>query len=332
MSPRTRTTKTTRTLGALLALTLVSSACTALPAKRRATQRADSRERIELAKTLTEQGRFEDALHELELAIAENPTLTVAHLQAGEIYKLAGNFDAAETSFRRAAYLQPDSIDTQYNLGLILQLNRDAAGAARAYNHALAIDPYHFESNLNIATTYLQLDQPLQALPFARRAVALDDTHGPARANLGATLASLGRHAEAISEYQAAAERMDLTSPLLLNLADSLGKTQRYREMATTLERLVEIDPTPQAFERLGYARFKLEQFNEAIDSFRRSLSLDATHYPALNGVGVCMLNQWILSNQQDPEILRLAIESLRNSIRINNQQPRVIDLLNRYS
>jgi tetratricopeptide (TPR) repeat protein len=168
-------------------------------------------------------------------------------------------------------------------------------------------------------------------LPFARRAVALDATNGPARANLGAALASLNRHAEAIKEYQAAAERMDLTPPLLLNLADSLGKTQRFREMATTLEQLVEIDPSAQAFERLGFARFKLELYNDAIDSFRRSLSLDQTHYPALNGVGVCMLNQWILSNQQNPEMLREAIESLRDSIRINSQQPRVIDLINRY-
>jgi tetratricopeptide (TPR) repeat protein len=316
----------------MLALMLLP-ACATMPAKRAPeAARADSRHRVELARELTEQGRFDEALHELAMAISENPTLTVAHLQAGEIYKLAGDFDAAETSFRRAAYLQPENVDTQYNLGLILQLNSDPASAARAYNRALAIDPYHFEANLNIATSYLQLDRPLDALPFARRAVAIDNTHGPARANLGATLASLGRHTDAISEYQAAAERMDLTTPLLLNLADSLGKTQRYREMATTLERLIEIDPSPQAFERLGYARFKLQQFGEAIDSFQNSLSLDATHYPALNGVGVCMLNQWILSNQQDPEVLRLAIESLRNSIRINNQQPRVIDLLNRYS
>ena len=327
-----RSTRKLLSTVSLAAILVMPMACAGPSIPRSSSRRAGVRQRVELARQFTQQGRYEEALGELELAILENPTLSIAHVQAGEIYKLTGDFNSAETSFSRAAFLDPENIDAQYNLGLIRQLNGELADAAYAYNNALAIDPYHVESNLNLATTYLQLGQPLQALPFARRAVALDDTNGPARANLGATLESLGRHSEAISEYQAAAERMDLTSPLLLNLADSLGKSERYREMATTLERLIEIDPSAKAFERLGYARFKLEQFPDAIESFRSSLNLDETHYPALNGVGVCMLNQWLLNDRQDAEMLHRAIESLRQSIRLNNQQPRVIDLLNRYS
>jgi tetratricopeptide (TPR) repeat protein len=293
--------------------------------------RSRARERVVLAEELQQEGRYEEALQSLSMAIRENPTLTTAHMQMGDIYRLLGDYGAAEVAYRNAANREPENFDAQYNHGLTLQVLNRLAEAVRAYLRALQIRPYDPEANLNIATAYLQLEEARQALPYARRAVALEPDNGPARVNLGAILGALGRHDEAVVEYQAAAERMDLTAPLLLNLADSLGKAGRHREMATTLSQLVEMEPSAQAWERLGFARFRLGQYNEALDAFRASTQLDPSHYPAFNGIGVCLLNEWLLSGQEDDAARRAAIEALRRSVRINGSQPRVIDLLARY-
>ncbi|MFG0273655.1 MAG: tetratricopeptide repeat protein [Phycisphaerales bacterium] len=294
-------------------------------------ERARARERVVLAESLTEEGRYEDALRELAMAIRENPTLTTAHLEMGDIYRTLGDYPAAEIAYRNAATQEPENFDAQYNHAITLQVLNRLAEAVRAYLRALEIRPYDTEANLNIATAYLQLEEARQALPYGRRAVALDPANGPARVNLGAILSALGRHDEAVTEYQAAAERMELTAPLLLNLADSLGKAGRYREMATTLTQLVEIEPSAQAHERLGFALFRLGRYEDALDAFRASAQMDSTHYPAFNGIGVCLLNDWLVGGQTDEATRRAAIEALRRSVRINRAQPRVVDLLARY-
>ena len=119
--------------------------------------------------------------------------------------------------------------------------------SVRAYLRARSIQPNDFDANLNLATAYLQLNEPRQSLPYARRAVAVDPKNGPARINLGAVYAALDRHNDAVLEYQSAAELMELSPPLLLNMADSLGKAGRHQEMVNTLDRLLRIEPSAQA-------------------------------------------------------------------------------------
>src|SRR5262249_21806665 len=159
---------------------------------------------------------------------------------------------------------------------------------------ALSIKPEDFDANLNIATAYLQLGEPGPGLPYAQRAVRLRGNSGPARVNLGAIYAALGDHESAVVEYQQAAELMELTPELLLNLADSLGKSGRYVEMQNTLEQLIRSKPSAVAHERLASSLFRQQKYEEALVQFRKALAIDHDYYPALNGVGVCLLNKYL--------------------------------------
>jgi len=288
-------------------------------------------ERVSTAQQLRDEGRLDDALTYFALAIEDNPTLTTAYIGMGQIYQERGNHYEAERRFRIAAQQQPRSFEAQYGHGLALQMLNRLSDAIRAYLRALSISPDDFNANMNLATAYLQMGEPRQALPYARRAVELNGDNGAARVNLGSVYAALEWHNEAVRQYQAAAELMDLTPPLLLNLATSLGKSKRYIEMSNTLERLVEIEPTAAAWERLGFARFRLRRFEGALEAFEESTKIDPDHYPALNGVGVCLLNKYVLSQRVDTQARRDAVEAFRHSLRVNRDQPKIIDLLSRY-
>ncbi|MBZ0172610.1 MAG: tetratricopeptide repeat protein, partial [Phycisphaerales bacterium] len=176
-----------------------------------------------------------------------------------------------------------------------------------------------------------QVNEPRQARPYAERAVRLDPESGAARVNLGAVYAALELHDAAVLEYQQAAELIDLGPELLLNLADSLGKTGRYAEMAATLDQLVRIAPGAPAYERLGSAMFRLKNYDRALAAFNEATNIDPDHYPAWNGVGVCLLNQYLWSNKQDTRARRGAIEALRRSLQIRTSQPKIIELVRRY-
>ncbi|MEM7623354.1 MAG: tetratricopeptide repeat protein [Planctomycetota bacterium] len=271
------------------------------------------------------------ALEEFERAIELNPTLTVAYIGAAEIYQDQGDYVTAEQRYRTATQIEPANFEAQYGHGFVLQLLNRVDEAVLSYLRALSIREDDFNANLNLATAYLQLGEPQQARPFAERAVRADPASGAARANLGAVYAELGEHTSAVIEYQQAAERMELRPELLLNLADSLGRVQRWEEMASTLDQLLRIEPSAVAYERLGAAEFRLRRYDRALEAFRSGATVDPGHFPAWNGVGVCLLNRYLWSNRADRASLDGAIDALRRSLRIRPNQPKIVELVRRY-
>jgi tetratricopeptide (TPR) repeat protein len=276
-------------------------------------------------------GDLERALNEFSKAIEVNPNMTSAHLGMADIYRMQSDYGHAEQHYARVARQEPRNFDAQYFHGLMLHLLDRLPDAIQAYIRALAVRPNDFRTNLNVATAYYQLDENAQALPYAKRAVEVNPQDGPARFNLGAIYAALNRHADAIREYQQAAEFMQLTPTLLLNLADSLAKLDRYEEMANTLTQAIKNEPSAIAFERLGFARFRMGQYGEAKAAFGTSLQMDKDYYPALNGAGVCNLNDWIRSGRLDQKAKDAGFAQLRRSLQLNRDQPQIVEILTRY-
>ncbi len=288
-------------------------------------------EAVGRAQSLRRQGLHESALAELRRAVAINPKLTTAYIGMGDIYRETGDYAHAEASYRKAAEVEPGSFDAQYLHALALQLLDRLSEAVRAYLRALNLRPNDFNANLNLATAYLQIGEPQQALPYAQSSVRLRSDSAAARVNLGAVYAGLGRHEDAVVEYRQAAELMQLTPELLLNLADSLDKCGRLEEMQNTLEQLIKTRPSAVAYERLGSCLFRQQRYPDALANFRKALELDEAHYPAHNGVGVCLLNEYIWSQRTNAQAKDEALKHLRRSLQIERRQPSIIELVSRY-
>jgi tetratricopeptide (TPR) repeat protein len=296
-----------------------------------ATPASEANQALARAKLLADQGLPEVALSEFQRAIDINPTLTPAFIGMAEIHQKKGNLVEAESGYNRAAQLEPGNFRAQYGDGLMLQLLGRIGESVRAYLRALSISPNDFDANLNLATAYLQLGEGSSGLTYAQRAVRLNANSGPARVNLGAIYASLGEHDRAVTEYQQAAELMELTPELLLNLGESLGRTGKYAEMQAVLEQLVQKRASAPAYERLANSLFRQMKYPESLEAFRKALELDANYYPALNGIGVNLLNKYLESDKRDTQSQREAIEVLRRSLQIEPKQPAVVDLLARF-
>ncbi len=300
-------------------------------AKSRADRVRESNEAVTNAEMHRSQGDLEAARREFERAIAVNPSMTVAYIGAGEIHRQQGNLPQAEQMFGRAAQIEPRNFDAQFGHGLVLQLMNRIADAIRAYLRALEIRPGDFQANLNLATAYLQVDDARLGLVYGQRAVAVQPDSGEARVNLGAIYAALDKHEQAVIEYEQAAELMELSPRLLLNLADSLGHTRRYDQMVATLDQLIRIEPSAIAYERMGSGFFRLKRYDAAEQAFRDSLAIDPDHFPALNGVAVCQLNEWLWSGQREADALHGAVTALRRSLQLEPRQPQIVELLRRY-
>lgn len=322
----------------LLTLTAVIllPGCEALLSPRAAQERA-SRERardyMHDADRYLEEGLLDSALAAFGLALEENPTLTAAHMGMGEIYRDRGDYDLASRAYERATTTDPTNFDAHYYLGLMRQLVGRVQEAIQAYLRALAINPDSMEANRDLAAAYLQAGQSSQALPYALRATRLNPEAQAAWCNLAATYSLLGRYEQAVDAYRQAAELGELAQPVMLGLADAHLQLDNYQRAINVLRSLLRRDDTSAiGHERLGYALFKLREFDEALAQYRQAVELKPQDPASLNGLGASLMTLYIQGGREDTDKRDRGIAAWRSSIRIEPNQPRIVDLLSRYS
>lgn len=303
------------------------------PARMPEATRTPEQRRLDRALELYTGGDLEAALEELEAAIARNPRFTRAYIEMSDILVEMTDYERAERVLREATRNEPRDFMAQYRHASVLYTLGRLDDARRAYLRALSVRPGSREANLGVSTVLLEQGEPEQALPYARRAVRAAPDGARARMQLGNVLASLDRHEEAVIEYQQAADSP--TGPnagVLLNLAESLNRLGRHAEMVAALEQLVMIEPTAVAYERLGSGYFRLRRYDEALGAFREAAELRPGYFPALNGIAVTELNNYLWSGKSDGAARRRAVEAMRASLKIERDQPRIVQLLGRYS
>ena len=117
------------------------------------------------------QGRSEDAIHELDLAIEKDPTRYDSALLLGNLLIQARRLDAAEQVLRGALEQAPENPGVNEALArTLLMEDSDAAGVAEAAHLALTASR---ATNFEHASAIVTLAQALAAQQRYDRAIAL---------------------------------------------------------------------------------------------------------------------------------------------------------------
>jgi tetratricopeptide (TPR) repeat protein len=188
--------------------------------------------RYNLALVLKRTDRLEEALDELDRALAIEPR-PEAYYTRGVIYWHVGDLDRATTALGDAVAAEPRFAEAYETLGSVLKAKRDWPGAAAALRRAIALRPdlpaahYTLGQVLRMngeeraartefaeaerLRTHEQLEQEATmwtaagtrkldsgdlagALELFERATALNDTYAPAHYQMARTLQRLGQH------------------------------------------------------------------------------------------------------------------------------------------
>ena len=283
------------------------------------------------AQAYLDDGLTDSALAAFGLALVDNPRLTKAHVGMGRIYLDREDYTLASGAFERATKVDPGSFDAHYYLGLARQMMGKVKEAITVYLRALSINPNSFEANLNLAGAYIQENRPSEALSFARRAVDLDPQSLGAWVTLATTHSLRGNYDRAVESYRVALELGEMPEPVLLGLADAHLKLGNFDLATNVLQTLIRQNPSSTSYERLGYAQFKRNRFDDALASFRAALSIDAEDTAAFNGLGVCLMTLYLQSDGKVPAQKAAAINAWRQSLQLRPDQTRIINLLSRY-
>ncbi len=286
---------------------------------------------LENASLQAEVGNFTSAVKMFEDLLDENPSLTPAILGLGNVYVDMGELNKAEPTFARAARLEPGNFDAQFGHGEVLQMLGKLVESIRAYQRALSVKPDSTQVLVNMTTAYLELDMNRSAITAARRAVELSPNDGRARADLGVAYQREEMYDDAIEQYEVAVEILGSDPRIVRNLVECYSAGMRFVEAVNAGEVLVRIDPSPETWERLGRAYFRVGNYADSLVAYKTSVEIDPEYWASLNGIGVNTLNAWLIGGRKDADLLNDAIQAFRESLQLKPDQSKVIRLLTTY-
>ncbi len=118
---------------------------------------------LNVARALIQEGEIGRAREHLAKAMSLNPNLGRIWFFQGLAQKAEGDYPGALESFRRAASQYPRDRVVQNQIGRILFLNRDYAGAIAALERVLAIDPEDLQAHYTLMLAYRGAGQMAKA-------------------------------------------------------------------------------------------------------------------------------------------------------------------------
>src|SRR5216683_734056 len=151
----------------------------------------------------------EQAIAELERAVALNPNLPFLHFNLGMAYERSGDYERAESEFRRDIALEPDLADNYDQLGaLYTRMGRDD-DAERAFREALKRDSKMASAYAGLAKLYQKQQKLEPALKMADAALRLSPDYEGGHYLRGRILMQLGREKEGGVELAVAQRALD---------------------------------------------------------------------------------------------------------------------------
>jgi tetratricopeptide (TPR) repeat protein len=146
-------------------------------------------------------GRYADAVHGFQAALAADPAFVKAHDNLGLSYEALGRDDDARASFERAVTLNRDAATRSpwppHNLGLLLTRAGREAEAEPFFREALRHDPRFAPAHYQLGVALEKTGRPGEAVPLLEEAARLDPGYPEPHYALARILRRQGRAADA---------------------------------------------------------------------------------------------------------------------------------------
>jgi tetratricopeptide (TPR) repeat protein len=143
-----------------------------------------------LGQRLALQGRFDEAVEELQAAVQLEPRFADAFVNLGNALDDAGRPAEAETAYLQALRLRPEDPELHFNLGIALQQQERLAEAANHYAAAVRLQPSDVEARRQLATVLRQQGRLREEAEQLRTVLRLEPADAQAAGRLAWVLAT----------------------------------------------------------------------------------------------------------------------------------------------
>lgn len=232
---------------------------------------------LKLAQVLMEKD-IRGAGRTLETAVANGLDDAKIYAALADVYHADGRFENAIPAMRLAIQRDPQNEVYHFRYGLLLvDSHAPVAGIVRL-QEALKQLPNSARLWLALGIAQLTHGQNAEAENSFKRSLALDAKLVPALAYLGVTYVERGLYDKAISFYEQAIQLDPKLAPLHYLVADTLLKTSNADKTRAEqyLKRATELDPTlAAAYLAWGRLYARADRYREAAPLLERAVSLE---------------------------------------------------------
>jgi tetratricopeptide (TPR) repeat protein len=170
------------------------------------------------------------------------------------------------------------------------------------------------------------------AIPFLERLSADAAADSDAWTRLGRAYLAAGRTADASAAFEEAVALGEVGEATLDGMIAAYTAEQRYAEASSAAGEFARRWPSSVASERAAWLAFRAGDYERAIVAYRAAAEQDPRSTKAWNGIGVCALNSWLLSDRLDGTSREEARRAFERSLEVDAAQPQVEKLLRTYA
>jgi Flp pilus assembly protein TadD len=197
----------------------------------------------------------------------------------GEAAYRARKYGDAQAIFERYVNQRPKETMGHFMLGMSAWKSNDLVLAGKAFDAALAVDPGHLKSLVNLSRLLIEQKQCDEAIERLTRASGIEPTSAEVHRLLGRAYHVQGKSEEAVAAYRHAIDLDDRDVWSMNNLGLLLLELQRADEALPLLEQAVDLRKDVPAFHNnLGMALEHAGRFDAAAEAYKDALIADPTY------------------------------------------------------
>lgn len=238
-----------------------------------------------LARIAFLEAKYEEAAKQLDWILARAPDSIEARALRSRIRLRLGDLNGAATDARRWSELAPRDAEPLRILGAVQLARGDAQGSVLVLQRAVALDPTHLPSRLDLAKAYRATGEERLADETLREASRLEraqrreaEQRGEASYHRLRALRLLeeGKPTQALDSFEDALQHDPKNADLLLETAQAALKAGNPQRAKETLNRAVEIAPGSALIRRArGEAILALGDPEGALPDLQEAARLD---------------------------------------------------------
>jgi tetratricopeptide (TPR) repeat protein len=263
------------------------------------------------ARRLAQQGKFDEAIAQLEALSAKQPDAKGLTHELGVVYYKKGDYLKAVANFKKALDEDPGdseaiqltglsyylaghpadaiaplekvqtwypsaNVDASYILGICYMQTKDYASSRKAFAKMFGVPPDSAASYLFTARMMLRFDFDVVAEEYAKKAVELDPKLPLAHSLLGEIYLFKSRIPEATEQFQKELELNPGDAAVYYKLADAYSRVQKYEEAEKLLQRSIWLDATSTGpYILMGKVLEKKGEPALAVRALQRAIAMD---------------------------------------------------------
>ena len=186
-----------------------------------------------------------------------------------------GKLDEAESLYRSVLEIEPNNIDINNNLGVLLQNRGKFEEAEKYYKKVVEINPNVAVAHSNLGNIYYEIYRLDEAETSYKKAIALKPDFFKVYNNLGTLFHKINKFKEAESNYKKAIELKPNFAEAHNNLGTLLQKIWRLEESQNCYKKAIEVKPDfEEAYTNLGNLQKEINKPDEAEVNYKKAIEL----------------------------------------------------------